>query len=57
MKLASEEYVKYLQKMREAEAMPEGRTRSYWNYAGAANGGFQKVTFFEMNKEKIATEE
>ena len=57
MKLASEEYVKYLQKMREAEAMPEGRTRSYWNYAGAANGGFQKVTFFEKNKEKIATEE
>ena len=37
--------------------MPEGRTRSYWNYAGAANGGFQKVTFFEKNKEKIATEE
>ena len=52
MKLASEEYVRYLEKMREAEAMPEERT--YY----VQNGMFGGVTSYTgKNLKKTATEE
>ena len=52
MKLASEEYVRYLEKMREAEAMPEERT--YY----VKNGMFGGVTSYTgKNLKKTATEE
>lgn len=58
MEMASEQYKKAIEKMLEAEQMEDGHERSYWNYAGAANGGFQKITFFEENQDKIdATKE
>lgn len=53
MEMAAEQYKKAVRKMREAEQMEDGRERSYYNYAGAANGGFQKTTFYEKNQDKI----
>ncbi len=53
MGMASEQYKKAIEKMQEADQMKDGRERSYYNYAGAANGGFQKTTFYEKNQDKI----